>query len=64
MLAVSTPALRPFHRHRLRGSVIVLVLVTVLLAAFLLTRFVARAGTELLADARAGDRARLLREAY
>lgn len=64
MLPVSIRAPRPFRRRRLRGSVIVLVLVTVLLAAFLLTKFVARAGTELLADARAGDRARLRREAY
>lgn len=51
-------------RRRTRGSVILLVLVTVLLAAFLMTKFIARAGTELLADARAGDRARLRREAY
>lgn len=41
-----------------------LVLVTVLLAAFMLTKFVERAGTELLADARSGDRLRLRREAY
>ncbi len=46
------------------GSVILLVLVTVLLAAFMLTKFVQRAGTELLADARAGDQARMRREAY
>lgn len=64
MFPAPLTAPRPFHRRRRRGSVIVLVLVTVLLAAFLLTRFVARAGTELLADARAGDRARLRREAY
>lgn len=50
--------------HRVRGSVIILVLVTVLLVAFLLTKFVQRAGTELLADARAGQQARLRREAY
>jgi type II secretory pathway component PulK len=55
---------RPFPRRRTAGSVILLVLVTVLLASFLLTKFVTRAGTELLADARAGDRARLRREAY
>lgn len=48
----------------MRGSVILLVLVTVLLVAFLLTKFVQRAGTELLADAKAGDQARLRREAY
>ncbi len=55
---------RPLPRRRARGSVIILVLVTVLLVAFLLTKFVQRAGTELMADARAGDRARLRREAY
>ena len=55
---------RDHSRRRTAGSVILLVLVTVLLAAFLLTKFVTRAGTELLADARAGDRARLRREAY
>ena len=52
------------HRRRTAGSVILLVLVTVLLASFLLTKFVQRAGTEMLADARAGDQARLRREAY
>lgn len=46
------------------GSVILLVLVTVLLAAFMVTKFVDRAGTELLADARAGHLALLRREAY
>lgn len=51
-------------RRRVAGSVLLLVLVTVLLAAFLLTKFVARAGTELLADARASEQARLRREAY
>lgn len=64
MRATSPLASRPFHLRRNHGSVILLVLVTVLLAAFLLTRFVARAGTELLADARAGDQVRLRREAY
>jgi general secretion pathway protein K len=44
--------------------VILLVLVTVLLAAFMLTKFVQRATTELLADARAGDQAQMRREAY
>lgn len=43
---------------------ILLVLVTILLAAFLVTKFVDRAGTELLADVRAGDREQLRREAY
>ncbi|MBL9214838.1 MAG: general secretion pathway protein GspK [Opitutaceae bacterium] len=67
----SGPASRPrvtpgrrWPRRPTAGSVILLVLVTVLLAAFLLTKFVSRAGTELLADARAGDQARLRREAY
>lgn len=50
--------------RRIRGSVILLVLVTVLLVAFLLTKFVHRAGTELLTDVRAADQARLRREAY
>ncbi len=53
-----------FNHRRVRGSVIILVLVTILLVAFLLTKFVQRAGTELLADARAGDQARLRQEAY
>ncbi len=39
-------------------------LLTVFLASFLLTKFVQRAGTEMLADARASDQARLRREAY
>jgi Type II secretion system (T2SS), protein K len=47
-----------------RGAVILLVLVTVMLTAFLLSRFIQRAGTELLADAQAGDQARLRGEAY
>jgi len=44
--------------------VIVLVLVTLLLAAFLLTAFIRRTGTELLADARAAERRQLRAEAY
>jgi type II secretory pathway component PulK len=51
-------------RHPSKGSVILLVLVTVLLASFMLTKFVQRAGTELLADAKSGEQARLRREAY
>lgn len=47
-----------------RGAVILLVLVTVFLAAFLMTRFIQRAGTELLADAHAVDQDRLRIEAY
>ena len=59
------PISQPIARRRFaRGSVIVLVLLTVFLAAFLLTKFVQRAGTEMLADARAADQARLRREAY
>jgi len=42
----------------------VLVLVTVALTSFLVFKFVQRAGTELLADARAGAQAQLRREAY
>ncbi len=47
-----------------RGAVIVLVLVTLLLASFLLMAFVRRSGTELLADARAAERRQLRGEAY
>ena len=47
-----------------RGAVILLVLVTVFLAAFLMSRFIQRAGLELLADARAADATRLRVEAY
>ena len=49
---------------RQTGSVIILMLLTVFLASFLLAKFVQRAGTEMLADARASDQARLRREAY
>jgi general secretion pathway protein K len=44
--------------------VIVLVLVTLLLAAFLLTAFIRRSGTELLADARGAQQKELRAEAY
>lgn len=47
-----------------RGAVIVLVLVTVLLAAFLLAVFIRRSTTELLADARASQQRELRGEAY
>lgn len=47
-----------------RGAVIVLVLVTLLLASFLLAAFIRRTGTELLADARAAERRELRAEAY
>jgi hypothetical protein len=47
-----------------RGAVIVLVLVTLLLAAFLLSAFIRRSGTELLADARASQQKELRAEAY
>ena len=47
-----------------RGAVILLVLVMVLLSAFLMSRFIQRAGTELLADAHAADQERLRGEAY
>jgi general secretion pathway protein K len=50
--------------HPRRGSVIVLVLVTLLLASFLLAAFIRRTGTELLADARAAERRQLRAEAY
>lgn len=51
-------------RSRERGAVIALVLVTLLLAAFLLTSFIRRSGTELLADARASQQRALRLEAY
>ncbi len=51
-------------RARQRGAVIVLVLVTVLLAAFLLTAFIRRSGTELLADARSANMKSLRADAY
>lgn len=56
-------------RHRFppnpeQGTVIVLVLVTLLLAAFLLTAFIRRSGAELLVDARAGHERELRLEAY
>lgn len=47
-----------------RGSVIILVLVTLIFAAFLLTAFIRRTGTELLADARAAEQRHLRAEAY
>jgi hypothetical protein len=53
---------RGFSRQR--GAVIVLVLVTLLLAAFLVAAFIRRSGTELLADARANLGRELRAEAY
>lgn len=58
------------RRHSFRGfssehgAVIVLVLVTLLLAAFLVAAFIRRSGTELLADARANLGRELRAEAY
>lgn len=52
------------RRARDRGAVVVLVLVTVLLAAFLLAAFIRRSTTELLADARASQQRELRGEAY
>lgn len=54
----------PALQHQQRGAVIVLVLVTLLLASFLLAAFIRRTGTELLADARASERRGLRAEAY
>jgi hypothetical protein len=55
-------------RHRQlggrRGSVIILVLATVLFTSFLLTAFIQRSSMELLADMRARSRADLRLEAY
>lgn len=47
-----------------RGSVILFVLGVVLLTAFLLTRLIDRAGTELLAETKAANRAALRDQAY
>lgn len=56
---------RPADRGRgERGAIIILVLVTLLLASFLLTAFIKRSGTELLADARASQLKGLRLEAY
>lgn len=52
------------RKHGERGAVIVLVLVTLMLAAFLLSAFIRRSGTELLADARAAEQKQLRAEAY
>ncbi len=54
----------PTSLRRNRGAVIVLVLVTVLLASFLLAAFLRRSGTELLADVRAAEMKQLRAEAY
>jgi len=50
--------------HSRRGSVILFVLGVIFLTAFLLTRFIDRAGGELLAEAKASSRAPLREEAY
>jgi len=55
---------KPVPPSAQRGAVIVLVLVTLLLASFLLMAFIRRSGTELLADARAAERRQLRGEAY
>ena len=62
---MSAPApIFPRRRRSCRGAVAVLVLVTILLASFLLTAFVRRSGTELLADARAREQRALRAVAY
>ncbi|HET7535672.1 MAG TPA: hypothetical protein VFJ90_04410, partial [Candidatus Didemnitutus sp.] len=58
------PEFLPASRRATRGTVAVLVLVTVALASFLLMAFIRRSGTELLADARAAERRQLRSEAY
>lgn len=60
----SETSARPARRPSARGAVAVLVLVTILLASFLLTAFIRRSGTELLADARAREQRVLRAEAY
>lgn len=62
MRALSQPAPRP--RAAERGSVILLVLGVILLTAFLLTRLMERASTELQAESRAARRGALREEAY
>jgi hypothetical protein len=54
----------PPRRRSRRGSVILFVLGVIFLTAFLLTRFIDRAGGELLAEAKASSRAPLREEAY
>ena len=53
-----------FPRSRRNGSVILIVLITVLFATTALTLFIERASTDLLVDAREADAARLRLEAY
>jgi hypothetical protein len=53
-----------FPHHPRRGSVILFVLGVILLTAFLLTRLIDRAGTELLAESKAANRATLRDQAY
>lgn len=52
------------HRRAERGSVILLVLGVILLTAFLLTRLMERAGTELQVESRSARRGALREEAY
>ena len=53
-----------FPRRPRRGSVVLFVLGVILLTAFLLTRLIERAGTELLAETKSAGRGTLRDEAY
>ncbi len=55
---------RPPFLRTARGSVIVIVLITILFAAAALTLFIEKAGNDLLVDAREADANRLRLEAY
>jgi general secretion pathway protein K len=55
---------RAFQFSRRRGSVLLIVLVTLVFAAAALTLFIEKADTDLLVDIRAADAARLRLEAY
>lgn len=64
MRARSTHRVHPRSRRLRRGSVILFVLGVILLTAFLLTRLMDRAETELLAESKAANRATLRDQAY
>lgn len=55
---------RPGHFQRCRGSVIVVILALITLAAFLITRFVERTMTEMLVESRARSADRLRSDAH
>ncbi len=61
-LCLSKP--RPHPARHQRGSVIILVLGTILLVATLATKFIAQTGTELVLAAKNSEQSALRREAY